>query len=46
MYPVDSGLFVASCIPKIKYVDHSENGQLSEQQLEFVNLSEMKEFAK
>ena len=46
MYLVDSGLFVARWIPKNKHVDHSVNVPLSEQQLDFVYVSEMKEFAK
>ncbi|XP_065572716.1 pre-mRNA-splicing factor ATP-dependent RNA helicase PRP16-like [Artemia franciscana] len=44
MYPVDSGLFVARWIPKNKHVDHSVNVLLSEQELNFVHVSEMKEY--
>ena len=42
---MDSGLFVARWIPKNKQVDHSVNVPLSEQQLDYVHVSEMKEFA-
>ena len=46
MYLVDSGLFVARWIPKNKHVVHFVNVPLSELQLDFVHVSEMKEFAK
>ena len=46
MYPVDSGLFVARWYPRNKHVDHSVNVPLSEQQLDYVHVSEMKEFSK
>ena len=45
LYPMDSGLFVARCIPKNKHVNHSVNVLLSEQQLDYVHVSKMKEFA-
>ena len=43
---VDSGLFVARWFPRNKHVDQSVNVPISEQQLDYVPVSEMKEFTK
>ena len=45
LYPMDSGLIVARWISKKKHDDDSVNILLSEQQMDFVHVSEMKEFA-